>query len=110
VRFRYEEERDAREVLGEQALDEDAVADLDRRMARLDGLRPAPWTRATLEAIATRPRTRAARLAETLGRETPEFKVDVRKLKALGLTRSLEVGYELSPRGAAYIERLRARS
>ena len=31
------------------------------------------------------------------------FKLHVRKLKALGLTRSLEVGYRLSPRGQAYL-------
>ncbi|MBT8336701.1 MAG: hypothetical protein KJO11_08860 [Gemmatimonadetes bacterium] len=30
----------------------------------------------------------------------------VRKLKALGLTESLEVGYRLSPRGAAVLRRL----
>jgi hypothetical protein len=32
------------------------------------------------------------------------LKTDVRKLKALGLTLSLEVGYELSPRGRAFLE------
>jgi hypothetical protein len=31
--------------------------------------------------------------------------VDVRKLKALGLTESLPVGYRLSPRGRAYLAR-----
>ena len=31
------------------------------------------------------------------------FKADVRKLKALGLTESLERGYRLSPRGRAYL-------
>jgi len=30
----------------------------------------------------------------------------VRKLKELGLTESLEVGYRLSPRGRALLERL----
>ena len=37
------------------------------------------------------------------GRETQPFKLDVRKLKNLGLTISLEVGYRLSPRGEAYL-------
>ena len=46
---------------------------------------------------------RAADLAESFGRETQPFKTDVRKLKNLGLTISLEVGYRLSPRGAAYL-------
>ena len=38
-----------------------------------------------------------------LGRDTQPFKLDVRKLKNLGLTLSLEVGYRLSPRGEAYL-------
>lgn len=32
------------------------------------------------------------------------MKVDIRKLKALGLTISHDVGYEPSPRGTAYLE------
>ena len=42
-------------------------------------------------------------LAEQLGMDRPAFKLNVRKLKALGLTESLEVGYRLSPRGAAFL-------
>jgi len=44
-------------------------------------------------------------LAASLGRETLPFKRDVRRLKELGLTHSLEVGYRLSPRGRAYLDR-----
>jgi hypothetical protein len=40
------------------------------------------------------------------GRETAPFKIDVRKLKALGLTRSFDVGYELSPRGREFVRRV----
>ena len=46
-----------------------------------------------------------ARPGRELGRETRPFKIDVRKLKNLGLTRSFAVGYEVSPRGLAYLER-----
>jgi predicted transcriptional regulator len=49
---------------------------------------------------------RAPELAATLGRETQPFKRDVRKLKELGLTESLRVGYRLSPRGRALLARL----
>ena len=35
--------------------------------------------------------------------ERMAFKADVRKLKELGLTHSLPVGYEISPRGRAYL-------
>ena len=61
--------------------------------------RHGPWTAPTLRLIAERPETRAADLAAGVGRETLPFKADVRKLKELGLTESLEIGYRLSPRG-----------
>jgi hypothetical protein len=46
----------------------------------------------------------AATLTKTVDSAKVTFKVDVRKLKRLGLTQSFEVGYELSPRGRAYLE------
>jgi hypothetical protein len=45
----------------------------------------------------------AADLADSLDREMQPFKIDVRKLKNLGLTESLDIGYRLSPRGRAYL-------
>jgi hypothetical protein len=74
------------------------------RLERLDGAsRHGAWTEATLRAIADAPGVRAGDLAERFGRERLKFKADVRKLKALGLTESLEVGYRLSPRGRAFL-------
>jgi hypothetical protein len=79
-------------------------AEIDARLARLDAAsRHGQWTAAVLELIAERPATRAPDLAASLGRETAPFKADVRKLKELGLTESLLVGYRLSPRGRAYL-------
>jgi hypothetical protein len=87
-------------------LDADERAQIDRRLARLDrASRHGPWTRTVLELIAARPAVRAPDLAASLGRETAPFKNDVRKLKELGLTESLQVGYRLSPRGHAYLDR-----
>jgi hypothetical protein len=105
IGFRRLHEPDPREVLAaDAALSPTDVAELDRRLDRLDrASATGPWTAATLAAIAAHPATRAADLAAGLGRETLPFKVDVRKLKNLGLTRSLEVGYRLSPRGTAYL-------
>jgi hypothetical protein len=60
-----------------------------------------PWTRETLDLIDRSPEVRAPDLAARMGRETAEFKRDVRKLKELGLTESLDIGYRLSPRGEA---------
>lgn len=63
------------------------------------------WTAPTLRLIARHPGRRAADLAAELGRDTLPFKADVRKLKRLGLTRALEVGYEVTPLGRALAKR-----
>jgi hypothetical protein len=77
------------------------------RLARLDRAgRHGPWTTTVLRLIAERPAVRAPDLAASLGRETQPFKTDVRKLKEMGLTESLEVGYRLSPRGRTALARL----
>jgi hypothetical protein len=95
---------DPRVALREQAeMSEEDRAAVDRRLDRMDAARGAPWTRQVLALIAERPGVRAPDLAASLGRETQPFKIDVRKLKELGLTHSLAVGYEISPRGRAYL-------
>ena len=94
------------------------VAAIRAKLARLD--RDGTWTAKTLALIDANPRVAASQLAKKLkretlpfkvdvrklkklGRETEPFKIDVRKLKKLGLTQSFEVGYEISPRGRAYL-------
>jgi predicted transcriptional regulator len=57
----------------------------------------------TLKLIEQHPGLVARELCKLAGRERDPFKEDVRKLKALGLTESLEIGYRLSPRGRAYL-------
>jgi hypothetical protein len=80
------------------------VAELDRRLDRLDDASAiGAWTMSILSAIQAEPGRRAGDLAAAAGRETLPYKADVRKLKALGLTISLPVGYRLSPRGEAYL-------
>ena len=85
-----------------------AEQEREQLRARLDRLdrasRHGPWTRTVLELIRDHPARRAPDLAAGLGRETQPFKRDVRKLKELGLTESLEVGYRLSPRGRALLD------
>ena len=82
-------------------VDADARRALDEALATLDEAHA--WTEITLNLIAETPRVAASKLAALLGRETEPFKEDVRKLKRLGLTQAFEVGYELSPRGVAYL-------
>ena len=83
------------------------VAAIVARLERLDRASSSgPWTRTTLDLIDRNPERRAPDLAAKVGRETAAFKTDVRKLKELGLTESLEIGYRLSPRGASLLEGL----
>ncbi|MBA3370913.1 MAG: hypothetical protein H0T96_05595 [Thermoleophilaceae bacterium] len=81
---------DPRIAMREQAdLSDEEHARLVVRLDRLNrASRHGPWTR-------------AAELALELGREMMAFKRDVRKLKELGLTESLDTGYRLSPRARA---------
>ncbi len=58
-----------------------------------------------VEPVAIGDGTVSTELAAAVGRPRPEFKVDVRKLKALGLTESLEVGYRLTRLGRAVVRR-----
>ena len=106
VQFHVVDEPDPRAELAAAAdLTDDDLDEIDRRLDRLDrASKHGPWTHAVLECIEARPATRAPDLAASFGRETAPFKVDVRKLKNLGLTISLERGYRLSPRGEAYLK------
>lgn len=99
---------DPRTALREQdTLDDDAIATLAARLDRFDrSSRHGPWTETVLRLIETSPGVRAPDLAASLGRETQPFKRDVRKLKELGLTESLKVGYRLSSRGRAWLATL----
>ena len=107
IRLRRVDEPDPREQLASAAdMTADELASLSARLARLDRSgRHGPWTTAVLARIAERPATVSTVLADALGWERQDFKQQVRKLKDLGLTISLEVGYRLSPRGAAYLDR-----
>jgi hypothetical protein len=106
IEFRCSERPDPRALLAADAeLDEHDVVEIDRRLDRLDRVSSVgAWTRPTLRLIAENPERRAGDLAEMVGRERADFKLDVRKLKNLGLTESLPVGYRLSPRGRAYLD------
>jgi hypothetical protein len=74
------------------------------RLRRLDARAGGtPWVRRVLEIVSAHPGVRAADVCRLVGQEKEQFKVNVRKLKALGLTESLDIGYRLSPRGVALL-------
>lgn len=96
---------DPRIALREATPDERQIVELRKRLDRLDAASPdGPWTLRTLEAIRDHPGLRAGDLCHLVGQERRRFKPNVRKLKTLGLTISLEVGYRLSPRGKALLK------
>ena len=98
---------DPRVLLRESIPDEAGMTEIDRRLQRLDSLsKHGPWTRETLGLIAANPEVRAEDLAALVGREKMPFKLDVRKLKEMGLTESLVTGYRLSPRGESVLRYL----
>ena len=96
---------DPRDELRATIPDAAEVAQIRDRLDRLDRASSiGPWTRTTLAIIDRSPTVRAPELAAELGRDTPSFKRDVRKLKELGLTESLDIGYRLAPRGAVVVD------
>ena len=70
---------------------------LERKLARY------PWADDFLRLIDSRPGVAARLICQDVRRDRKSFKADVRKLKALGLTESLEIGYRLSPRGRRWL-------
>lgn len=98
---------DPRVALRESVPDAEEVARIRERLDGWDRRSPVgPWTLRALEAIDACPETRAGDLADAMDMEKARFKTNVRKLKGLGLTESLEVGYRLSPRGRAILDSL----
>ena len=99
--------RDDRIARGEDgAIGDDELATIRARLTRLD--RDRPWTGPTLRLIDRYPGIVSTKLAQRAGMDRPAFKLNVRKLKEMGLTESLDVGYRLSPRGAAVLRALDA--
>jgi hypothetical protein len=111
IRLRRVDRADPRDELASAAnLTEAELAELDRRLSRIDrSSGRGPWTGAVLMLIADRPDTVSTDLAQAMGWERQDFKLHVRRLKELGLTISMKIGYQLSPRGQAYVRHLRDR-
>jgi hypothetical protein len=100
---------DARVALRDEVPSAEELEMIIGRLETMDrSRRTGPWTLAVLCAIRDHPGLRAPDLAESFGRESRLFKADVRRLKELGLTESLPVGYRLSSRGVDVIASIEA--
>ncbi|MBH5320286.1 hypothetical protein I6N90_21070 [Paenibacillus sp. GSMTC-2017] len=98
---------DPREELRERDILTDAEwSNLLIRLGRLDRASSSgPWTSEFLKLIDKHPGVRSTELAAAIGWETEKLKLNVRKLKNLGLTISLGTGYQISPRGKALMDK-----
>jgi len=107
VEFRHLGQDDRIERRQQVEVTDDQLAAIRARLDRLDRASGGgPWTRATLRLIERYPGVVSTALARHTGQERPAFKLNVRKLKELGLTESLDVGYRLSPLGEVVLRAL----
>ena len=103
IQFHHVGDDDRIERRNDAALDDDRRDAIQARLDRLDkASKTGAWTTKTLHLIANYPGVVSTALARQLDADRPAFKINVRKLKELGLTQSLEVGYRLSPLGEAF--------
>jgi len=97
IQLKYQS-ADPRIKLREQdSLTDEQFEKLRKKLDRLD--HAGPWTMKYLKLIQKHPERRAGDLADMIKMERLAFKLNVRKLKNLGLTVSHEVGYSISPLG-----------
>jgi hypothetical protein len=107
VEFRCLGEDDRIARRNDAAPDPEKYARIEASLERMDrSASVGPWTRQTLHLIAAHPGVVSTVLARRLKMERQEFKRNVRKLKELGLTVSLDVGYRLSPLGEAFFQKV----
>jgi hypothetical protein len=107
IALRYHEEDPRIKVREQSTLTESAYTELKNKLVRFDkNSRQGMWTKKVLLAIQHNPHLRAVEVATLTGFEKQWLKLNIRKLKNLGLTISHEVGYELSPLGKAFVKKL----
>ena len=83
------------------------ISTLKSKLERLDKFsKQGAWTEKVLLIIRDNPHLKAIEISKQTGFEKEWLKINIRKLKNLGLTISHNVGYELSPLGKVLIEKL----
>lgn len=98
---------DPRVALRGELLDAAELVAMLEHLRAVDAGASRPWAFQALGLVAAWPGRRAPELAELAGWPTAPWKAHVRRLKELGLTESLPVGYVLSPRGEQLMAALR---
>jgi hypothetical protein len=104
IQLAYESEDPRIELREQTSLSDEEFKKLRKRLDRLDAGKNGPWTSKYLRLIDKYPERRAGDLADMMNMEKEDFKLNVRKLKNLGLTVSHEIGYSVSPLGHWMLE------
>jgi len=87
--------------LSDQEFDE-----IQKKLNRLDANSTfGNWTYTILKVIRDNPKKRAVELAKMTGFQKEWLKINIRKLKNMGLTISFDEGYGLSPLGTVVLDR-----
>ena len=108
IKLKYESEDPRIELREQTDVSDEEFRKLKAKLDRLDKTR-GPWVLIVMKLIKRYPERRAGDLAEIMQMDKLDFKVNVRKLKNLGLTISHEIGYSISPLGDIVMERLQRR-
>ena len=104
IELSFDSEDPRIELREKVSLEEEEFETLKAALDNLDKFsKVGKWTTKTLQAIQENPKMKAADLAVKAKKEKEWLKLNVRKLKGLGLTISHEPGYTLSPRGEEYL-------
>ena len=106
IKLAYESEDPRLELREKTELSDEEFVKLKAKLDRLDKTR-GPWVMKVLKLIKRNPERRAGDLAEIMQMDKFDFKINVRKLKNLGLTVSHEIGYSISPLGDMVMDRLK---
>lgn len=107
IAVRYYAEDPRIELREQTILSNKEYLELKEKLARLDKhSRQGHWTGSVLLTIRDNPHRKAIEISKLTNLEKEWLKLNIRKLKNLGLTISHHVGYELSPLGKTFIEKL----
>jgi hypothetical protein len=107
IKVRYYSEDPRLALRNRTALTDKDFEDLKKKLERLDrNSKEGSWTLTVLTMIKNNPRLRAVDLAIMMNKEKDALKINIRKLKNLGLTISHEVGYTLSPLGEHVLKKI----
>ncbi|NOT77158.1 MAG: hypothetical protein HOP08_19715 [Cyclobacteriaceae bacterium] len=106
IKVKYLSEDPRLELRERTDLSESELQKMLGQLERLDKTR-GPWVLKVMKLIKRYPERRAGDLADIIQMDKFDFKINVRKLKNLGLTVSHEIGYSISPLGDIVMDKLR---